>query len=92
MMKLHQIFYKVDEEFKVKIENHKRTMWLFSNNNDVRKKNVDKLVEVSKQKKLSGARLKCLYDSNKRQGGTERRVYRSHFDSNCYKSQTDLCV
>ena len=38
MMKLHHVFYRVDTEFKHKVENHKKTMWLFSNNNDVRKK------------------------------------------------------
>ena len=38
MMKLHHVFYKVDKEFKGKIEKHKRTIWLFLNNNDVRKK------------------------------------------------------
>ena len=44
------------------------------------------------KKKLPVARLKCWYDSNKRKVGKERRVYRSHFDSNGYKSKTDLCV
>ena len=92
MMKLQYVFYKVDKEFKDKIENHERTMWLFSNNNDVRKKNVDKLVEVSTNNKLPVARLKCWYDTNKKQGGKERGIYKSHFDSNCYKSKTDLCV
>ena len=50
MMKLHHVFYKVDKEFKDKIENHDRTMWLSSNNNDATKKNVDKLIEISKKK------------------------------------------
>ena len=38
MMKLHHVFYKVDTNFKDTIENHKKTMWLFSNNDDVKKK------------------------------------------------------
>ncbi len=38
MMKLHHVFYKVDEEFKDKTENHKRTIWIFLNNNDMGKK------------------------------------------------------
>ena len=38
IMKLHHTFYRVDKEFKDKIENHERTMCLLSNNNDVRKK------------------------------------------------------
>ena len=66
MMKLHHVFYKVDKEFKDKIENHERTMWLFSNNNDVRKKNVDKLVDISKRYKLPVARLFCWFDTNKK--------------------------
>ena len=67
-------------------------MWLFSNNADVRKKNVDKLVETSKSEKVPVARLNCWYDTNKTQSGKEKHAYLSHFDSSCYKSQTDLCV
>ena len=37
MMKLHNVFYKVDKDFKDNIENREKTMWLFSNNADVRK-------------------------------------------------------
>ena len=92
MMKLHHVFYSVDKEFRHKVENHEKTMWLFSNNSDVRKKNVDKLVEVSTNKKLPVARLKCWYDTNKTQGGKERNIYKSHFDFNSYKCETDLCV
>ena len=92
MMKLRHVFYSVDKEFKHKVENHEKTMWLFSNNNDVRKKNVDKLVEVSANNNLPVARLKCWYDTNKKQGGKQRNVYKSHLESNCYKSETDLCV
>ena len=91
-MKLHRVFYRADKEFKQKKENHKRTMWLFSNNNDVKRKNVDKLVEVSRNNSLPVARLKCWYDTNKTQDGKERNVYKSHFDINGYKSETDLCV
>ena len=53
---------------------------------------MDKLVEVSANNKLPVARLTCWYDTNKKQGGKQRSVYKSHFDSNCYKSETDLCV
>ncbi len=49
-MKLHHVFYKVDKEFNYKIQNHERTIWLFSNNNDMRMKNVDKFVkQISSQ-------------------------------------------
>ena len=67
-------------------------MWLFSNNNDVRKKSVDKLVEVSTDNKLLVAKLKCWYDTNKKQGGKETSVYKLHFGTNGYMSETELCV
>ncbi len=67
-------------------------MWLFSDNNEVMKKNVDKLVKISTRNKLSVVRLNCWYNTNEKEGGKERRIYRSHFDSNSYKSQADLCV
>ena len=92
MMKLHHVFCRADKEFKQEIENHKKTMWLFSNNNDVKRENVDKLIEVSTNNNLPVARLKCWYDTKKTQGGKERNVYKSHFDINGYKSETDLCV
>jgi hypothetical protein len=55
-------------------------------------RDVDKLVKISKRNKLPVARLNCWYNTNKKQSGKERRVYTSHFDSKCYKSQTDLCI
>ena len=92
LMKLHYVFYRNNADFKQNVENHDKTMWLFSNNADVRKKNVDKLVETSKTNKVPVARLNCWYDTNKTQGGKERRAYLSHFDKNCYKPQTDICI
>ena len=53
---------------------------------------MDKLVETSKLNKVLVARLNYWYDTNKTKSGKERRAYLSHFESNCYKSQTDLCV
>ena len=92
LMKLHHAFYRHNQDFKKHIEHHDKTMWLFSNNTEVRKKNVSKLVETSKSEKVPVARLNCWYDTNKTQSGKEKRAYLSHFDSSCYKSQTDLCV
>ena len=92
MMKLHHVFYKVDKDFKDNIENHEKTMWLFSNNADVRKKNVDKLVQKSKDSRVPVARLDCWYETNKLQNNKERHAIQSHFDTNSYKRQTDLCV
>ena len=67
-------------------------MWLFSNNADVKKKNVDKLVQLSKANTVPVARLDCWYETNKLQNGKERHAVRSHFDTNSYKSRTDLCI
>ena len=92
MMKLHHAFYGVDKEFKDKIENHERTIWLFSNNYDVKKKNVDKLVEIAKANKLPVVRLNCSYNTDKKQSGKERHAYTLHFDSKSCKSQTELVL
>ena len=67
-------------------------MWLFSNNVDVRKNNVDKLVSTSKTNEVPVARLDCWYDTNKLQNGKERHARRSHFDPKAYIRHTDLCV
>ena len=92
LMKLRHVFYKVDKDFKDNIENHEKTMWLFSNNAVVRKKNVDKLVQKSKDSRVPVARLDCWYETNKLQNNKERHAIQSHFDTNSYKRQTDLCV
>ena len=63
-MKLHHVLYKVDKDFKENVENLKKTMSLFSNNADV-KKNVDKLVQMSKASTVPVARLDCWYETNK---------------------------
>jgi hypothetical protein len=64
----------------------------FSNNADVRKKNVDKLFSTSKSKEVPVARLDYWYDTNKLQNGRERHAMRSHFDPKAYIRHTDLCV
>ena len=92
IMKLHHVFYKSDSTFKDKIENHEKTMWLFSNNADVRKKTVDKRVSTSKTKGVPVARLDCWYDTNKLQNEKERHARRGHFDPKAYIQHTDLCV
>ena len=58
-------------------------MWLFSNNANMRKKNVDKLVKTSKTNKAPVLRLYSWHGTNKKQNGKERRAYQSHFDSKC---------
>ena len=92
IMKLHSVFYRADKQFKEKIENHKKTMWLFAKNTQVQDKNRDKLVDTSVKAKVPVARLDCWFDTNKLQNGTERHAVRSHFETNSYVRHTDLCV
>lgn len=92
IMKLHSTFYKADKQFKDKIENHERTMWLFAKRRQVADKNRDKLVETSVKAEVPVARLDCWFDTNKLQNGAERHAIRSHFESNSYVRHTDICV
>ena len=92
IMKLHHTFYRNDKKFKERIENHKKTMWLYSKRKQVADKNRDKLIETSKRDKVPVARLDCSYDTNKTQSGKERHAIRSHFDQNSFIHHTDLCV
>ena len=92
IMKLHHTFYRNDKKFKERIENHKKTMWLYSKRKQVADKNRDKLIETSNRDKVPVARLDCSYDTNKTQSGKERHAIRSHFDQNSFIHHTDLCV
>ena len=92
IMKLHHTFYRSDTKFKDKIENHRKTMWLYSKNKQVAEKNRDKLVETSKNNCVPVARLDCCYGTNKTQNGNERHAIRSHFDQKSFIHHTDLCV
>ena len=92
IMKLHRTFYRSDTKFKDKIENHRKTMWLYSKNKQVAEKNRDKLVETSKNNCVPVARLDCCYGTNKTQNGNERHAIRSHFDQKSFIHHTDLCV
>ena len=65
IMELHHVLNRSDSTFKKSIEDHEKTMWLFTNNDDVRKKNVDKHVKTSKDKKVPVARLDCSYNTKK---------------------------
>lgn len=92
MMKLHHHFYRLDAKFKDKIENHKKTMWLFSKVQQVQNKNRDMLVETSKKNQVPVAKLDCWYDTFKTQNGKERHAIMSHFDSKSYIHHTALCI
>ena len=92
IMKLHHTFYRSDKKFKDTIENHEKTMWLYSKRKQVAEKNRNKLVEISNKDEVPVARLDCWYDTNKTQNGKERHAIRSHFDQNSFVHHTDLCV
>ena len=92
IMKLHHTFYKNDKEFKNVIENHDKTMWLYSKNAQVSDKNRNKLVETSTKKKVPVARLNCWYDTNKLQNSSDRIPIRSHFEHNAFVHKNDFCI
>ena len=52
LMKLHYVFYRNNADFKQNVENHDKTMWLFSNNADVRKKMLTSLLRPPRQRKF----------------------------------------
>ena len=60
---LHLIYY--DEDFKSKLENDEKTMWLFAKNADKELKNEDMLIHTSKHKNNPIARLDCTYDTKR---------------------------
>ena len=52
LMKLHYVFYRNNADFKQNVENHDKTMWLFSNNADVREKMLTSLLRPPRQRKF----------------------------------------
>ena len=91
LSKLHLIYY--DEEFKSKLENDDKTMWLFAKNADKDLKNQEMLIHTSKHKNNPIARLDCTYDTkrltnDKQESGASM----SHFDHAKYIKHTDICV
>ena len=67
-------------------------MWLFTNNNDVRKRNFDKLVKTSKYNKVFVARLEFACNTRKFHNGREISYRQSHIDPNTYLHCKYLCV
>ena len=92
IMKLHLAYYESDQKFMDFIENHNKTIYLYTNNADKNKKNNERLIEVSKRQNVPVARLDCWFDTNKLQNGKERRAKISHFDPDSYVKHTDICV
>ena len=92
LMKNHRVFYKNDRHFTDKIENHHKTMWLYSNNAEVQDKNTDKLVQTSRSLRVPVARLNCHFETNKLQGHQTSCPVRRHFETNSYLHNTNICV
>lgn len=93
IMNLHTTFHKHNEEFKNNVENNNKTMWLFTNNKDVDKKNDEQLVLTSSKNKTPVALINCWFDTVKTQSGSKDKIpYRSHFDIDQYVKDTKLCV
>ena len=92
LMKNHRTFYKHDKDFQAHVENNDKTMWLYSTNNDVREKNVEKLVQTSESRKVPVAKLQCHFETNKLQGEQTRCPVRTHFEDNSFLRSTNICV
>lgn len=92
IMKLHLTYHETDKDFMNKIKNDPKTMWLFTTNEEKDKKNVEKLVQVSKENEVPVARLNCWWGTNKLQNGTERHACKSHFDRKRVVERTNICV
>jgi len=91
LSKLHLIYY--DEEFKSKLENDDKTMWLFAKNADKDLKNQEMLIHTSKHKNNPIARLDCTYDTKRLTNDKqESGACMSHFDHAKYIKHTDICV
>ncbi len=68
LSKLHLIYY--NEEFKSKLENDDKTMWLFAKNADKDLKNQEMLIHTSKHKNNPIARLDCVCVLSSGYGGS----------------------
>jgi hypothetical protein len=88
---LHLIYY--DEDFKSKLENDEKTMWLFAKNADKELKNQDMLIHTSKHKNNPIARLDCTYDTKRLTKEKQQScACMSHFDKQKYIKHTDICI
>ena len=65
LMGLHLFHHQLDKEWMEEIENHPKTMWLYAVNEKKDKKNIERLVKLSKEKKVPVARLECQWISNR---------------------------
>jgi hypothetical protein len=74
------------------IENHPKTVYLYTQNHEKNVKNLQKLASLSREAKVPVARLQCQWKSNKNQGQGSTRVYKSHFRTKQMVLESDLCV
>ena len=65
LMGLHFFYHDRDDEWKQMIVNHPKTMWLYARNKEKDKKNIERLVKLSREKKVPVARLECQWISNR---------------------------
>ena len=47
------------------VENHPKTMWLYARNEEKDRTNVERLVKLSREKKVPVARLECQWICNR---------------------------
>ena len=92
IIKLHHNWYSADEKFKQKIENHEKTMWLFTKRQQVEEMNRKRLISMSNSTNVPVARLDAHFDTNKQQNMKENRAIRSHFDNSSFLQHNDFCV
>lgn len=76
--------------FRAELEDDPKTLFAFAKREPMRNKNTELLVQTHKRNKVPVARLKCHYESNKKNGNTT--IYNSHFKSMKIQHQLDVCV
>jgi len=74
------------------LENHEKTIFLYPQNYQKNIKNMEKIVQLSNDKKVPIARLQCEWSSTKQQSQGIKSVYRSHFSGDNMVLHTDICV
>ena len=84
--------HQTDTEWMEKIENGDKTMWLCTTKKKNIAKNMTKLTELSKKKKVPMARLHVHWISNKIQCRGKSTINKTHFNLGNIVQTTDICV
>ena len=74
------------------LENHPKTVWLYTTNQEKNEQNMKKLVQLSRKQNVPIARLKCEWSNPDRGGTGLPSVIRSHFHNTNLVVNTDICV